>query len=49
MTALFALLLFAVIGAGVMAVCAALNAQADERLAEWDDAEAAHDDLNGAW
>jgi hypothetical protein len=48
-TAAVAFLLFALIGAGVMAVCAALNSQADARLAEWDDAEAAHDDANGAW
>jgi hypothetical protein len=49
MTALFALLLFAVIGAGVIAVAAALGSHADRTLAEWDDAEAAHDELNQPW
>lgn len=49
MTAALALLAFAVIGAGVMAVCAALNSQADARLDEWDDAEAANDELNRPW
>jgi hypothetical protein len=58
MTAAIAFLLFAlVIGPAVLAVACALNVRADDRLAEWDDAEAAtewnaesaHDDLNGAW
>jgi hypothetical protein len=49
MTALIALVAFTLVGAAVLAVCAALNSQADARLAEWDDAEAAHDDLNRPW
>lgn len=49
MTAAFALLGFLIVGSAVLAVCAALNARADDRLAEWGDAERAHDDANGAW
>jgi hypothetical protein len=46
MTAVLALLLFAFLGAACIAVLCALNADADRSLAEWDDAEAAHDEAN---
>jgi hypothetical protein len=36
MTALIALVAFALVGAAVLAVCAALNSQADARLADWE-------------
>ncbi len=49
MTAAIALLVFALVGAGCLAVAAALGSHADRTLAEWDDAEAAHDEANGAW
>ena len=49
MTAAIALLVFALVGAGCIAVAAALGSHADRTLAEWDDAEAATEELNRPW
>ena len=46
MTAVIALLAFALVGAACIAVFAALGGHADRTLAEWDDADAAHDEAN---